>query len=227
MTDYTNIYLITNKITRKVYVGKTVKPVSKRFIEHKSSAKTGIKTYLYKSIRAHGPENFYIQQIDRCRDEVASRTEQNYIQLFQSHRPMRGYNLTLGGEGTRPNEESRKHKSEVMRRLGIKPPGNTGYERTPEWRKNISLGNKGKVAWNKDKKLSPEHVQSLKSSHPRIELPIQEISRLYLDEGLSCASIAPQFGVSSETLARRLKDAGVLMRPTGHNQYTTKKESIK
>ena len=36
-----HIYKITNIVNNKIYIGQTIQPIEKRFIQHKSHAKTG------------------------------------------------------------------------------------------------------------------------------------------------------------------------------------------
>lgn len=40
-----------------------------------------------------------------------------------------------------------------------------GYKFTEEHKRNISLGHKGQIPWNKDKKLSEDHKRKVKENH--------------------------------------------------------------
>ena len=53
------IYLITNKINGKQYIGQTVKTVQKRWSRHLADSKN-FDFYFYKAIRKYGKENFKV-----------------------------------------------------------------------------------------------------------------------------------------------------------------------
>jgi len=91
------IYKITNIITNKIYVGKTTKTVTERFNGHVSSSKGGSNTYLHKSIRKYGKDNFTIDIITECDNEKVDELEKYWINELDSF--CNGYNLTKGGEG--------------------------------------------------------------------------------------------------------------------------------
>ena len=58
------IYIITNTITGKQYVGQTIQTIETRFQGHISSAKCNTdKTYLHNSMNKYGHENFKVKEI--------------------------------------------------------------------------------------------------------------------------------------------------------------------
>lgn len=89
------IYLITNKINNKKYVGQTTQSVKKRFIQHKSSKSSN--SILHKSIRKYGKENFVISVLMECYsiDEL-NYFEQYFIEYYNTL-SKNGYNLKSGG----------------------------------------------------------------------------------------------------------------------------------
>lgn len=93
------IYKITNLINQKVYIGLTYRTIEIRWREHKSRAFNNWPGYLYNSIRKHGIQNFFIEQIDIGFDEELKIKEQYWINYYDSANPKKGYNLTLGGDG--------------------------------------------------------------------------------------------------------------------------------
>ena len=98
------IYLITNAITKKQYVGQTIRTIEERFVGHKTSAKYHTdNTYLHKSMNKYGFENFKIEEIiciefdeRKILEEELNILEKYYIQEFDTLVP-HGYNLTKGG----------------------------------------------------------------------------------------------------------------------------------
>ena len=115
------IYKIINLINNKVYIGKTIKSVERRFKEHIRDASKNIrKSILYNAIRKYGSKNFKIEIIDNCySNDHLSFMECFHIQKENSLVP-NGYNLTMGGEGVMAG---RKHSAETIEKIRI---GNIG-----------------------------------------------------------------------------------------------------
>lgn len=101
------IYLITNRINGKIYVGRTMKPLKKRWSEHIAYGKYWEKynkkkqrTYLYAAMLKHGVDNFEIKQIDAAKSfREMVKMETDYILRFKSNDSKIGYNLSLGERG--------------------------------------------------------------------------------------------------------------------------------
>ena len=86
------IYLITNKVNNKTYVGKTNKTLEERFKKHFYNHKD-LNTYLYKSMRKYGFESFKIELLEQVTENINDR-EIFWINLLKPD-----YNLTKGGDG--------------------------------------------------------------------------------------------------------------------------------
>lgn len=108
------IYLMTNTLTNRVYVGQTVthrknkgkyRPFGYigRFNDHMSEALCNTKKkqcrYLNNSIRKDGKEIFTIELLKTCNLEELDSWEKYYIKEYNSLYP-NGYNLTPGGKTT-------------------------------------------------------------------------------------------------------------------------------
>lgn len=96
---YAYIYLITNKLNGKQYIGKTIYSPKKRFRQHvQDSRKTRNKNRpLYKAFNKYGVDNFKIEVIEKCDVEEAANREIYWIQQYGTFHF--GYNATLGGDG--------------------------------------------------------------------------------------------------------------------------------
>ena len=94
------IYKITNKTNQKSYIGKTTRTPQERFEEHRREAKRDRSKDrpFYKAINKYGMDNFTLETIEECSDEVASEREQFWIQAYATFK--NGYNATYGGDGT-------------------------------------------------------------------------------------------------------------------------------
>lgn len=93
---YGSVYLLTNTVSGKRYVGMTVKTPQQRFHEHASLAAKATAGYtLAKAIRKYGKAAFAISTLATadCRDNLIV-LEQKYIAKLQPE-----YNSTSGGDG--------------------------------------------------------------------------------------------------------------------------------
>jgi group I intron endonuclease len=98
------IYLITNNVNGKVYVGKTNQSLKRRWSNHKSVANQGHGTYLHNAIRKYGADNFSVTEVlvalPTAAQEDLSGWEREIISAMGTTNHDLGYNLTEGGEGS-------------------------------------------------------------------------------------------------------------------------------
>lgn len=104
------IYIITNKINRKQYVGQTISTLSERWSQHKCDSKRR-QTAIANAIRKYGFDNF---KIDIVEDDIPYEDLDNkeiyYIKQYNTICP-NGYNITDGGQ-TYKTDEYREIMSE-------------------------------------------------------------------------------------------------------------------
>jgi hypothetical protein len=67
MKRFGSVYVITNLINGKQYVGQTIQSVAKRFKQHSSDNRSG--RHMHASIKFHGEENFSIEEVVTCFDQ--------------------------------------------------------------------------------------------------------------------------------------------------------------
>ena len=93
------IYKITNDINGKVYIGKTINTIEKRWSEHcKDSLKERNENRpLYRAMNKYGIQHFHIEEIEECSIEEVSEKEKYWIEIYGSFKY--GYNATKGGDG--------------------------------------------------------------------------------------------------------------------------------
>ena len=93
------IYKIVNDINNKVYIGKTLSSIEKRFEEHqKDSLKKEEEIRpLYRAMNKYGRDKFHIELIEESPIEKLSEREIYWINFYNSYH--NGYNATLGGDG--------------------------------------------------------------------------------------------------------------------------------
>lgn len=176
------IYKITNRLNGKVYIGQTIRSLSKRWREH--CCKSSGCLALHNAIIKYGAINFTVEQIDiACSREELDQKEIYWIEFYKSFGE-NGYNLTSGGESQKAISE------EVKKRISEK---NKGRKLSPESIKNISEGHKGFKMPNERKlhlqKIMPhckkvlcvetgEIFISLKSAARKYNLDVSVLSKL-------------------------------------------------
>lgn len=117
------VYLATNKVNGKQYVGKTVRSLADRRKAHERSAFKGSMLPFHCALRKYGLDVFEWIEVEEIEDEEdLIKAEIESIAWFGSKAP-KGYNLTDGGDGGR----------------------GSGFHHTPETIAKVSAGNKGKV----------------------------------------------------------------------------------
>lgn len=94
------VYVITNLVTGKKYVGKSTRTLAERWKEHKSEARQCRKSWsLYVDMRAIGFEKFSIEVLSECEyQKRLNRMERRHIRELGTLEP-KGYNLKQGGGG--------------------------------------------------------------------------------------------------------------------------------
>lgn len=109
------IYIITNSINEKVYIGQTIQSLKDRWQEHcrrpfsRSETNMRIKRAIFK----YGKENFSIKELERCKVEELNEKERYYISLYNSVK--NGYNIAKGGKGgNKPLKLSKKQQKECL-----------------------------------------------------------------------------------------------------------------
>lgn len=75
------IYKITNKITKQIYIGKSVN-IEQRWIEHKCpKPKHNLK--LHEDMKKYGVKNFVFEIIEECKETELSKKELFYIKSLK------------------------------------------------------------------------------------------------------------------------------------------------
>lgn len=90
--------MIRNKINHKVYIGQSDN-ILRRWEEHKNRSKSSNKrwsdSYLYRSIRKYGLENFEFKVLEETTIEMLNEREEYYIIKCNSTERDKGYNMGI------------------------------------------------------------------------------------------------------------------------------------
>lgn len=140
------VYVITNLVNGKVYVGQTKNPKARK-AGHWRAARIGVECHLYESMRKHGSENYTFRVLEECDDDTVDDRERFWIAHYNSMNPEIGYNKESGGHANKTLAEETKRKISVAL---------TGQQFTPERCVNISAGLKGKSCLAGRRENNPE-----------------------------------------------------------------------
>jgi len=138
------IYVLTNKINGKQYVGQTIRPFNNRLQEHLYMAnKEKPKTIITKAIKKYGIDSFNTETHDvmNC---CLSDVEKVMIKTLNTKAP-NGYNITDGGEGT----YGFHHTEESKKKMSI---SKSGINCSKETRKKLAKASRGKVMLEETKR---------------------------------------------------------------------------
>ena len=101
------IYKIENKVTDKVYIGKSVN-IEKRWIQHRCHLNNNVHAndYLQKAWNKYGENGFNFSVLCECEESVLDEKEIYYINLYKATDRSYGYNLREGGDGGAMSQET-------------------------------------------------------------------------------------------------------------------------
>lgn len=191
------IYLRTNKVNGKQYVGET-ENFERREKQWKRLKLNYANQFLTDERSKYGLENFDILVIDTCEtQEKAWELEQFYIKEYGTKYPD-GYNLTDGGAGAKGYKHSEKAKKkmsearkgrlvteETRQKLSISLKGkNIGIKLSEETKRKISETKKGiKLSEETRKKMSKSKKEKYKTEiHHMVGKHLSEETKRKLSE---------------------------------------------
>ena len=93
------IYLITNKVNGKIYIGQTKNTLKRRWYEHCNKAKRNPTKHFEHAINKYGPNNFTVIQIDSANSfKELDKKEDCWIEYYKASDPKMVYNSLKGGQ---------------------------------------------------------------------------------------------------------------------------------
>lgn len=214
------IYKITNTINKKVYVGQTIRPLKKRWWEHKKKSQQS-DLPLYRAMRKYGKENFTIEEIDGANSQTElNYLETHYIYNLNSLTSKNGYNSTvMTSSGLKHSQETRDKIScailemdkagsrNIRRGVESHSYGNSyrkGTKHSQETRDKISKAGLGRFVSKETKaKMSEVHSKRMEDSELR-----SRISKTLIKNSPLKKSIVRSDGVVFESIhecARQMK----------------------
>jgi group I intron endonuclease len=190
------IYLITNIVNKKQYVGQTQREdIQTRWNAHKTCDSKSCGTYLLRAYNKYKIENFKFQIICICFDEDCNRFEEEYIKKFNTLSP-NGYNLKEGGKNSKHHPDTIKKLSEMNKgknnpRYGKKL---TQEEKdslwTPEFRIKRRLENLGEKNPNFGKKSIHRKMIGMFTIHDALVKTFESIHSASIETKINERSIS-------------------------------------
>lgn len=213
------IYLITNQVNGKVYVGQTGCSIKKRWSQHIYSAVSGKGPHcriLRAAMSKYGVENFCVEVIDYAETkEEMEKLEIHWISFYGSTDRERGYNISIGGRGNK----GYKHSEETKAAMSERGKGRKISEEVKEKLRVFSSNRKQTdAAKNKLSLLRGELA-----NHFNHEISSDEILDLY-NRNLSGIEIGESLGIDAAMAIRRIKSLGVDRRP---NKLMVREERLR
>lgn len=129
------VYVITNQVNGKHYVGITTQNVKQRWAEHMYRFRSGDRDHkLYLAMRKYGVENFICLELPAIPDQC-SLAEQERLLIAKLDSYNNGYNMTPGGDEVSPETakkisdalSGRKHTAEHHRKMWASRKANPDY----------------------------------------------------------------------------------------------------
>lgn len=158
------VYIHTNKINGKKYVGVTGRIPEKRWNDGR-----GYKTctFFYHAIQKYGWDSFEHEIIaSNLTKEEAGNFEKLLIKKLNTTDSNYGYNLTHGGYDGKPSDVTRRKQSESHKGKYVGDKHHMyGKHLSEETKKKISEARKGVSPTNKGKPMTKEQQDKLVESH--------------------------------------------------------------
>lgn len=192
------IYLRTNKVNGKQYVGQTT-DLKERQNNWKCVSKPYAGNVIDNARKKYGIDAFDFEILKECEDNEMNYWEMYYIKELNTKRPY-GYNMTDGGDGVSGlswSEESKRKQSERFKGKNHPNYGKCyseehkmniskslkGRKFTEEWRRKLSESQKGKKQSEKTKKKRSEKLKGKpKSEETRRKIGEANRRRMYSEE---------------------------------------------
>lgn len=180
-----SVYVITNLINGKKYVGQTKYSVEERWRAHKSSALTGQGTGLiHKAIRKYGVESFVVTEVAVAPTQAALDESEDAVICALTSLAPHGYNLKAGGGGRCHHPDTKRRMSEILKGRPVSQEqrdkisaSNKGRKFTDEHRANLSVRARGNPKPGMYRPIIDQHGTSYESiQHAAISLGVHRSS---------------------------------------------------
>lgn len=205
------IYLITNDINSKVYVGQTVQSLNKRFNGHCCYSKSdkSQNMYIKGAIHKYGRDKFHIMLLEECPINLLNEREKYWIDFYNSYNE--GYNLTKGGQDSNyfnlhrleDTIDTKKFEQYILefKPLAIEVAKHFGISKGSVYNLIERIGNPNLVL----NSYNPRKGKTIK------DIDKEELIRLY-NKGWSILDLVRKYKVRKNKISKFLKEQGITIR---------------
>lgn len=208
MTRLGRIYLISNDINSKLYVGQTIQTLNKRFNGHCCYSKSdrSANMYIKRAIHKYGRDKFHITLIEECPINLLNDREKYWISFYDSYN--NGYNLTKGGQDSNylnlhkleDTIDIKKFCEYIMefKPLATEVAAHFGISKCSVYNLIKRLDNPNLVL----NSYNPRKAKSIE------DIDTEELRRLYL-EGWSILDLVKKYHIKKDKISKFLKSNGI------------------
>lgn len=137
------VYIATNVLNGKSYVGVTIHSLMSRQSEHLLLARQNSPLYFHRALRKYGADKFEWKELEHQQEvPLLLERERFFINLLKT-KGSKGYNMTDGGEGT-PGKIITETARLNMGKAQIGNKNALGCKRSPETRQKLRKSKLGK-----------------------------------------------------------------------------------
>ena len=202
------IYLISNDVNNKLYVGQTLQTLNKRFNGHCCYSKSDRSSNMYikRAIHKYGRDKFHIKLIEECSINLLNEREKYWINYYDSYNT--GYNLTLGGQSSNYFSLHRLEDTVDIEKfeqyiLEFKPL--VGEVSSHFGISKCSVYNFIKRLNNPNLILNSYNPRKAKSIN---DIDSKELKKLYL-EGWSIQDLVKKYKIRKDKISKFLREQGI------------------
>lgn len=212
-----SIYVIQNKINKKIYVGQT-KNFKARKARHKYEAFTKLnKKPLYQSIRKYGFNSFEFTEIDFASPKDIDELEMFWIQFFESNKEQNGYNLSDGGKplkdpkiikNKKPPMLGKKHSQETKDQMSENQAGNKNsfYGKTHSQEAKQKMGeNLNRKYIGDNNYFYNKHFNGSFHGMAKLTEEIVLTARKQYADGMTYTELSKLYNINESTISRAVR----------------------
>lgn len=208
MTKLGKIYLISNDVNNKLYVGQTIQTLKKRFNGHCCYSKSdrSDNMLIKRAIHKYGKDKFHITLLEECPQDKMNEREVYWVSFYDSYN--KGYNLTEGGQDSNyfslhrleDTVDIKKFSEYIIefKPLASEVAAHFGISKSSVYNLIERLNNPDLVL----NSYNPRKAKSIE------DIDKEELKKLYL-EGWSILDLVRKYHVRKNKISKYLKDSGI------------------
>jgi group I intron endonuclease len=199
------IYKITNNKNGKIYIGITNQGVTVRWNKHCSDANRNSSFPLHNAIKKYGKDNFQIDIIESVNDvEILKKREVYWIKKFDSYNRNKGYNLTLGGDGTFGRFHSKETKDKIRQKAINRHPSDITRNKMSQSQKKVCRDYSKLAAISNKKRWADPNNKIKASINSKNKKPIIQYTKtmIFINEFLSASDAGKSIMKPPQNISR-------------------------